>query len=318
MMADGGESGMTEDKKPNPKANRRQFLHGAAVATGGLAVAPAGALKAAAEKPPLKLNLKGYSIPLSPEGKASLVTPTPHHYGGQFIFVDYRADVKEVARFLPAPLEPEPTGRAFVIVNELFSIPEDNPDLIYTNPERTHYTEGVVAVRCSYRGTPGSYITAIWVSKDWSMAFGQFFGWPKKIADIHLTRVPPLHPTLKPLGVGSRVRGIVAREGYRLVDVSLNLRRQEEDSAAPSFGWLYSVRYFPEMGPTVPAVKQLIRNRVQNPRAINVFSGDAEFSFGESDNEELLPLNPVEIIKGYFYNPSWTTTHTAELLETYD
>ena len=46
-----------------------------------------------------KLNLKGYSNPLSPEGKAALVTPTPHHYGGQFIFVDYRADAEQVARY---------------------------------------------------------------------------------------------------------------------------------------------------------------------------------------------------------------------------
>jgi len=206
---------MATEKKTAQQANRRQFLHGAAVATGGLAMAGGGSLQAATDKPTQKLNLQGYSIPLTPEGKASLVTPTPHHYGGQFIFVDYRADVKEVARFLPVPLEPEPTGRAFVIVNELFSVPDDNPDLIFTNPERTHYTEGVVAVRCSYRGTPGSYITAIWVSKDWSMTFGQFFGWPKKIANINMTRVPPLHPTLKPLGVGSRVRGTVAREGYR-------------------------------------------------------------------------------------------------------
>jgi len=309
---------MSTKEKPGGKLNRRQLLHYAALTTGGLAVATGSRLGAAPEKPPRRLNLKGYSIPLSPEGTAALVTPTPHHYGGQFIFVDYRADVREVARFLPDPLEPEPTGRAFVIVNELFSIPSDNPDLIYTNPERTQYTEGVVAVRCSYRGTPGSYITAIWVSKDWSMTFGQFFGWPKKIASIHLTRVPPLHPLVKPIGVGSRVRGIVAREGYRLVDVSLTLKGKEEDSAAPSFGWLYSVRYFPAMGPTVPAVKQLIRNRVQNPQAINVYSGDARVVFGESDNEELLPLKPVEILNGYFYNPSWTTTHTAELLETYE
>ena len=309
---------MTEKKKSRNKPDRRQFLRYAALTTGGLAVTQGANLQAAPDKAKLKLSLKGYSIPLSPEGKAALVTPTPHHYGGQFIFVDYRADVKEVAHFLPAPLKPEPTGRAFVIVNELFSIPDENPDLIYTNPERTHYTEGVVAVRCSYRGTPGSYITAIWVSKDWSMTFGQFFGWPKKIASIHLTRVPPLHPSVKPIGVGSRVRGIVAREGYRLVDVSVTLKKKEEDSAAPAFGWLYSVRYFPEMGPTVPAIKQLIRNRVQNPRAINVYSGDADFVFGESDNEELLPLKPVEILKGYSYNPSWTTTHTAELLETYE
>ena len=49
-----------------------------------------------------KLNLKGYSNPLTPQGKAALVTPTPHHYGGHFIFVDYRADVNQVARSIPA------------------------------------------------------------------------------------------------------------------------------------------------------------------------------------------------------------------------
>ena len=171
---------MTEENNSNKKTARRQFLQAAALGTGGLVLAQS---TGASEKPTQKLNLKGYSIPLTPEGKASLVTATPHHYGGQFIFVDYRASVDQVARFLPPPLKPEPTGRAFVIVNELFSIPEENPDLVYTNPERTHYTEGVVAVRCSYRGTPGSYITAIWVSKDWSMTFGQFFGWPKKMAN---------------------------------------------------------------------------------------------------------------------------------------
>ncbi len=266
----------------------------------------------------LKFNLKGYTIPFTPEGKASLVTETPHHYGGQFIFVDYRADVNQVARFLPAPLEPDPEGRAFVIVNELFCVPGNNPGLVFDNPSRTQYTEGVVAVRCSYKGTPGSYMTALWVTKDWSMTFGQYFGWPKKIADIHLTRVPPLHPTIPPIGIGSPLRGVVAREGRRLVDITVRLNQQEEDSAAPQFGWLYSVRFFPEMGPTVPEVRQLIRNRVQNPRAINVYSGDATIEFGDSDNEELLPLKPIEILKGYFYNPSWTTTHSAELLETYE
>lgn len=28
------------------------------------------------------------------------------------------------------------------------------------------------------------------------------------------------------------------------------------------------------------------------------------------------PLEPVEVIRGYSYNPCWTTAHTAELLET--
>jgi len=262
-------------------------------------------------------NLKGYSLPFTPDGKASLVTDTPHHYGGQFLFVDYRADVSEMTKFLPAPLQPDPEGRAFAIVNELFCVPGSDPGLVHSNPERTRYTEGVVAIRCSYKGVPGCYMTALWVTRDWSMTFGQYFGWPKKIAQIHLTRVPPLHPTLSPIGVGSNVRGIVSREGYRLLDMSIKLDKQEEDTSAPQFGWLYSVRFFPSMGPAIPEVRQLIRNRVQNPRAINVFSGEARLDFGHSDNEELLPLQPKEVVRGYFYNPSWTTTHSAELLETY-
>ena len=110
---------------------------------------------------------------------------------------------------------------------------------------------------------------------------------------------------------------MVSRESYRLLDLSLELDTAEEDTAAPQFGWLYSVRFFPSMGPEIPEVRQLIRNRVQNPQAINVYSGQAELNFGASDNEELLPLSPVEVGRGYFYNPSWTTTHSAELLETY-
>ena len=104
-------------------------------------------------------------------------------------------------------------------MDELVCVPGDNSELVYSNPERTRYTEGVVGLRCSYKGTPGTFMNAMWVSKDWSMLFGNFMGWPKKIANIHLTCVPPNHPTLKPIGVGSNLRGVVAREGYRILDV---------------------------------------------------------------------------------------------------
>ena len=67
----------------------------------------------------------------------------------------------------------------------------------------------------------------------------------------------------------------------------------------------------------MPATKQLIRNRISNTRAINVFSGEASVEFGCSDNEELEPLKPVEVIRSYSHNPCWTTARTAELPETY-
>ena len=85
-----------------------------------------------------------------------------------------------IGKFLLAPLEPDPEGRAFAIVNELFCVPGNDPGLVYTNPERTQYTEGVVAVRCSYRGEPGSYMTALWVSRDWSMTSGNISDGPRR------------------------------------------------------------------------------------------------------------------------------------------
>ena len=80
---------MTKEKKTQHKTDRRKFLQTTALGTGGLVLASG---VAGAEQATRKLKLKGYSIPLSPEGKSSLVTATPHHYGGQFIFIDYRAD----------------------------------------------------------------------------------------------------------------------------------------------------------------------------------------------------------------------------------
>ena len=52
--------------------------------------------------------LQGYSLPRSPEGRASLVPPPPWHYVGDFLVLEYWADPAAVAAVLPAGLEPHP------------------------------------------------------------------------------------------------------------------------------------------------------------------------------------------------------------------
>ena len=54
---------------------------------------------------------QGYSLPLSPTGRASLVPSPPWHYVGDFVVVDYWADPAAVAAVLPPGIELEYDGR---------------------------------------------------------------------------------------------------------------------------------------------------------------------------------------------------------------
>src|SRR5918994_1198139 len=54
------------------------------------------------------MALSGYSLPLSPEGRASLVPAPPWHYVGDFIVLEYWADPDAVRAVLPPGLEPHP------------------------------------------------------------------------------------------------------------------------------------------------------------------------------------------------------------------
>ena len=58
------------------------------------------------------MPLKGFSLPLSPEGRASLTPLPPWHYVGDILAVDFAADPAAVAAVLPPGLEPDPRIRA--------------------------------------------------------------------------------------------------------------------------------------------------------------------------------------------------------------
>ena len=51
-------------------------------------------------------GLSGYSLPRSPEGRASLVPPPPWHYVGDFLVIEYWADPDAVAAEDDAPDAP--------------------------------------------------------------------------------------------------------------------------------------------------------------------------------------------------------------------
>ncbi|MFK8849617.1 acetoacetate decarboxylase family protein [Streptomyces sp. Ac-502] len=48
----------------------------------------------------------GYSLPLSPTGASSMLTPPPWHFSGEVVMVEYRVDPDAARRFLPPGLTP--------------------------------------------------------------------------------------------------------------------------------------------------------------------------------------------------------------------
>lgn len=259
--------------------------------------------------------LKGYCLPLTPEGKASLAEPTTHYYGGTIICVDYRADEEKLRAFLPEGLE-SLDGRCLAMVNDFICVGEDDKNMAFNNPARTQYKEGLLGIRCSFEGLQGTYYPYLWVTKDWSMIYGWFFGWGKKIGEVWMTRIPKLNPAIKPLGIGSKLKGIVARAGYRLMEATVEIDKKEKPADLPNFGVIFQVRHFPRIGVQIPEIHQLIQVTSKDVRFSDAWSGKATLKLFSSDNEEFEAFEPIEIVRGYYYNMGWEG-HTAKVLKDY-
>lgn len=264
------------------------------------------------------MPLQGYSNPVSPKGLASLVEPTPHHISAEAIQVYFRAGEDVVRPYLPEGLEPVDGGLAYAYVADMVKVSEHDRDQVFENPERTQYREGLVGFYCQHKGVRGRFSAFLWVSQDWSAVFGHIMGWGKKIGQISMTKVHTFNPGIGDIAPGKKLRGIVSRHGLRVMDIGIELERREPDDGVPSYGhrtFLY--RYFPSTGPDVPEVRQLLLLQLQGARTVDVWSGKGFVTFGDSDNEELLPLQPKEVVGAYYFKRGWTTDNKTELLIDY-
>ncbi|MBI3949854.1 MAG: acetoacetate decarboxylase family protein [Acidobacteria bacterium] len=312
---------MSQKPKSMTKLTRRGFLAGTAM-TVGAAIGSEQSVKAESENVALQpqsrgprtkasnrnTNLRGYCYPLSPNGKASILDDPPWHFGGDILFVSYRAEPAAVGAVLPEPLElgSEP-GRALTWVAEITCCGDATRDMPYRNPARTRYVEGMVAVSCRYHGKEGIYVPYIWVDQDWSMARGWWFGWPKKLADVWLGAVHPVNPGLGPMREGVRLSGLVSRHGLPVLRAAIHVQRRGQGKDVPRFGHLFCLRHVPnvQFGQS-PDLQQLLRMEITNYQVGDVWTGDGELEFFPHENEELEPLRPRQILGAVWAQVGWT------------
>jgi hypothetical protein len=90
------------------------------------------------------MTLQGYTVPRTPEGKASLVPAPPWHYVGDFLVVDFHADPDAAASLLPGGIEPHPdAGRCAAVFVDWQSYSEGGDEL--TDPDSLSCSSATVA-----------------------------------------------------------------------------------------------------------------------------------------------------------------------------
>jgi acetoacetate decarboxylase len=254
-------------------------------------------------------SLKGYILPLSPEGRSSLLDAPPWHYGGNVMHLTFRTDEKKVRALLPQPLEmgPKP-GEGVVWFVEWVSASDATPDLSFINPERSIYRECIVMVSCQFDGVPGYYVPYIWVDNDFTLMRGFIQGFPKKLGRVHITKLHELTPKVGGRKAGARIKGICVSHEERIVEGSMVFRRQIAPEEVPPVKF-YLMRHIPDIAnPEKPLAHDITVSTFAEVKVADPWVGDGEIRFMPSVFEEVADLLPIETMDSFFFSIGLTIT----------
>jgi acetoacetate decarboxylase len=251
-------------------------------------------------------DLRGYTLPLSPTGRSSLVPPPPWHFTGEVLYIEYRADPDAVRRLLPVALrDGEIDGRAAAMFSDWQSCTDGGAELL--DPVRAQHREFNVILSCSWRGAPVVRCPFCWVDSDVSLVRGLIQGFPKKLGSIALTRSFGLGRADAPIQPGSSFAGTVAAGHRRLAEARVTLAEPAELPDLMRRPMIHT-RQFPAWTPDAETVSELVTGGSSDQSAANVWRGDASLAFFESPTDELASLAPVEIFAGYRFSFAETLT----------
>jgi hypothetical protein len=260
--------------------------------------------------------LQGFGNPLSPSGEAALVDQPPHHISADAIQIIYTVDPDRASAYLPEGLELNDPPLGYAYLADMTKVSARDPDVIWRDPQRSMYNEGIVGLYCNYRGEPGRFSSFVWVDRDWSVVFGHYMGFAKKQATVHKTRIQPANPAMAPVAAGTRIGGTVERQGRRVMEMSVRLAEQLPDDSVPSYGHrVYTYRHLPSPSPEVPSSRQLLALDLESATTINCWrADDPKLELFDVPNEELAGLRPVEFVDAFAFQRGWTTSAGAKLL----
>lgn len=244
---------------------------------------------------------RGYTGPLSPDGRASLVPPPPWHYSGDFMIAEYRTDPGAVAALLPPELEPaDDPGAVAAIFADWQSCSAGGRELV--DPIQSQYHEFFLVVGAKYGGQPVSRCVYIWVDKDFAIARGLHQGYPKKLGSIHQTRPHPFGQAAPRIDVGGRFGGTLAAGDRRLAQATTTLTGPAESNGFVNAHPMAHHRWLPSIEKGAPAaLEELIESGAASFEGGPIWRGSIDtFELFDSPTEELAQLVPDELIGAYY------------------
>jgi len=248
---------------------------------------------------------RGYTGPLSPDGRASLVPPPPWHYSGDFMIAEYRTDPRAVAALLPAELEPAADpGAVAAIFADWQSCSADGRELI--DPIQSQYHEFFIVVGARFRGAPVSRCVYIWVDKDFAMYRGWIQGFPKKLGSIHMTRTFAAGRAAPRIEPGARFGATCAANDRQIARMTLALEHVSETGPTVNDPPMHNSRHFPAAQGTRPDVFELVRAGGYDRDATEIWEGTAELRLFEDTLEDLQAIAPQQMLRGYRFSFGYT------------
>lgn len=262
--------------------------------------------------------LKGFSTPLSPEGRSSLAPRPPWHYAGTGLVIDTLADPAAVAAVLPPGLEPdaEAPGRMVAHFFDWQACTDGGAELL--DPCRAQYREFFVLVGARFDGQPVLYCPYIIVDQDVSLMRGLIQGLPKQIGSVWITRACEVEGVAAPaIGPGGRFGATLSLKERRLAEATVTLAETVAKAPGLTSGLpVVGLRHFPQLAAgrhDTPAVCELVRFSAADRRLSPVWAGPATLSLFPSPCHELAALQPVEVLGGYRYAMSMNVSDLVTL-----
>jgi acetoacetate decarboxylase len=251
------------------------------------------------------MSLKGYTAPLSPDGRAGIVPPPPWHYSGDFLIVEYRTNPDNVIALLPPELEPaDDPGACAAIFADWQSCSDDLHELV--DPIQSQYKEFFIVVGAKYNGTPVSRCVYIWVDKDFAMYRGWIQGFPKKLGSIHMTRTYPVGKATPQIAPGGRFGATCTANDRQIARAVVTLRQISETGPTVNDPPMYNTRHFPAYDGTRPDVFEMVKSGGFDRDVTPIWEGDAELKFYDDTLEDLQAIAPKEVMKGFRFTFSYT------------
>lgn len=186
-----------------------------------------------------------------------------------------RAEVTE--RLLPPPLEQAELPGGLIFIAEY---PKTNMG--------PGYREAALFIRCKYKGEAGSYCLSMPITSEARMHNGRdAFGFPKKMADIHLQRD------------GQKVHGWVAREGIRFLEIHMELTDTLPE--LPPMGPTFLFKAMPKIDLT-PGFDGpvFLASQTTDIELKSLELGNAKLTVSESLHDPWVEIENPEVLAAFF------------------